>query len=72
MGRRINLNELKNVVPGLLPMLNAMSRMTYGKDLDTIVLESNNGSAEEALKTLLLKIYQNEEIPRLLLSRVKN
>ncbi|MEM2020856.1 MAG: hypothetical protein QXP80_01340 [Zestosphaera sp.] len=72
MGHRINLSELKKVAPGLLPTLNIMSRMTYGKDLDAIVLESNNGSAEDVLKMLLLKIYQNEEIPRLLLNRIKN
>jgi hypothetical protein len=72
VGHKINLGELRRVAPGLLPVLNLMSRMTYGKDLETIVVESNNGTAEEIITSLLFKIFQNEETPKLLMSKIKN
>jgi len=72
VGHKINLRELRRVAPGLLPVLNLMSRMTYGKDLETIVLESNNGTEEEIITSLLIKIFQNEEIPKLLINKIKN
>ncbi|MFN3268001.1 MAG: hypothetical protein ACK416_01950 [Zestosphaera sp.] len=72
VGHKINLKELRRIAPGLLPTLNIMSRITYGKDLETIITEANNGTAEEIIISLLFKIFQNEEIPKLLLNRIKN
>ena len=71
-GHKINIRELRRVAPGLLPLLNLVSRTTYGKDLETIAPESNNETAEEIITSLLLKIFQNEEIPKLLISKIKN
>ncbi|MEO3992936.1 MAG: hypothetical protein QN229_01295 [Desulfurococcaceae archaeon TW002] len=72
VGHKINLKELKRIAPGLLPVLNIMSRMTYGKDLETIITETNNGTAEEIITSLLFKIFQNEETPKLILNIIKN
>lgn len=69
---KINLSELKKIAPGLLPTLNLMSMMTYGKSLSSLVLESSNGATEEKIRNLLTKIYHNEEISGVLLNRIKN
>lgn len=69
---KINLHELKKIAPGLLPVLNLMSVMTYGKSLNSLILESSNGATEEKIRNLLMRVYQNEEIPRVLLNRIKN
>lgn len=68
---KIDLRTLKRVAPGLLPVLNAMSRTIYGKDLEEITLESADETVEEILMNLLLKIFQNEEMSRLLIDKVK-
>ncbi|MEM0014463.1 MAG: hypothetical protein QXS42_03560 [Zestosphaera sp.] len=71
-GHKINLNELKRITPGLLPTLNFMSMKVYGKSLSALILESSNGITEDKIRKLLVKIYQNEEVPDILMDRIRN